>query len=527
MATARQTVPDSRGVAQTVIAAFDCDGTLIRGDATRRFLLLLRGPLGLAFDLSTLTPKLLAWRLGRCSTGRLKEAVLDRALQAAPHWRREAALRELHPILIAMLRPEAVARLRWHQQHGHRCLIVTASPEPLIAPLARHLGVELIATGCSDLLEVGGCTPFLLTTPNCKGPEKLRRLELYLGYHPQPQDLESYGDSRGDRTLLQASRHPHWRSFRHDPVTYPINNNLQRVLPLLAMCLVLSCLYGIRSATQDVPVNFTSNAMRLLQWLPALYGLLALSYLGRYARWRVLLGSVGVGRWGLADAQGWFRGFALTASPGKLGELTRVADLHQQLHYPRLALLHTFVVERACDVIAVAIWLLLLLPQHLAHGVQRYGVWLGILLAALLWLFVFSRARWVSVFIHRHLPCRAMLRACFPALFLSCLFWGCEALILWVLVGALSAKVISPLVAIAVYLLSGTAGMLSTLPGGIGVNEAATVVLLVQQGIPASIALPIALIRRLITPWSVVALAAGVGLLPLPSQRSSGPSLSS
>jgi hypothetical protein len=48
MATARQTVPDPRGVAQTVIAAFDCDGTLIRGDATRRFLLLLRGPLGLA-----------------------------------------------------------------------------------------------------------------------------------------------------------------------------------------------------------------------------------------------------------------------------------------------------------------------------------------------------------------------------------------------------------------------------------------------------------------------------------------------
>ena len=78
-----------------MIAAFDCDGTLIRGDATRRFLLLLRGPIGLAFDLFILAQKLLAWRLGRCSTAQLKEAVLNRALQAAPLRRREAALHKL------------------------------------------------------------------------------------------------------------------------------------------------------------------------------------------------------------------------------------------------------------------------------------------------------------------------------------------------------------------------------------------------------------------------------------------------
>ena len=136
------------------IAAFDCDGTLIRGDATRRFLLLLRGPIGLGLDFCTLSPQLLAWRLGRCSTAQLKEAVLNWALQAAPLLRRKAALRQLPAILVAQLRPQAVARLRWHQQHGHRCLIVSASLEPLLAPLACHLGVELIATGCTDLLQV-------------------------------------------------------------------------------------------------------------------------------------------------------------------------------------------------------------------------------------------------------------------------------------------------------------------------------------------------------------------------------------
>jgi uncharacterized protein (TIRG00374 family) len=160
-------------------------------------------------------------------------------------------------------------------------------------------------------------------------------------------------------------------------------------------------------------------------------------------------------------------------------------------------------------------------------GLQHYGVWLGVSLVLFLVLLLFFRGRRVRDFIRRHLPPQAMFKACIPGLFLSLLFWGCEALILWVLVRALSPITLSPLKAIAVYLLSGAAGMMSSLPGGIGVNEAATVMLLVQHGIPAPIAFPIALIRRLITPWSVVALAALVGVVPLSAQRSSGPSLSS
>lgn len=57
--------------------------------------------------------------------------------------------------------------------------------------------------------------------------------------------------------------------------------------------------------------------------------------------------------------------------------------------------------------------------------------------------------------------------------------------------------------------------MASSLPGGIGVNEATTVLLLGQQGVPAGIALPIAVFRRLITLWSMVALAAAIGVVPL------------
>lgn len=167
------------------IAAFDCDGTLIRGDATRRFLLELRGPFGLDSDLLRLAPRLIAWRLGRCSTAAFKQALLDRCLQA----------------MSATQRREVLERL----------------PVPLLAALARHLEVERIATGCSDPLEARPGTPFRLTTPNCKRPEKISRLAAHLGALPAPDQLEAYGDSRGDRELLQASGRPHWRSFTAAP----------------------------------------------------------------------------------------------------------------------------------------------------------------------------------------------------------------------------------------------------------------------------------------------------------------------
>ena len=98
---------------------------------------------------------------------------------------------------------------------------------------------------------------------------------------------------------------------------------------------------------------------------------------------------------------------------------------------------------------------------------------------------------------------------------ISILVWANEALVLWLLVRLLAPVPITILAAITIYLLSGTAGMASSLPGGIGVNETSTVLLLGQQEVPAAVSLSIAFLRRLITLWSMVALAAAMGLLPL------------
>jgi uncharacterized membrane protein YbhN (UPF0104 family) len=267
----------------------------------------------------------------------------------------------------------------------------------------------------------------------------------------------------------------------------------------------------------------------LVVWLPGLYGVVALSYAGRYWRWRLLLGRLGIGTANWPDLLGWFRGFALTATPAKVGELSRVQLLHELLGYPRLPLVHVFLAERCADVVAVALLLLVLTPsQVLGRLPALSSPWLlGLALVVGAAVVLASRPgtrRWLDgrwQHWRHHLPSGTLARATVPAALISVLVWANEALVLWLLVHLLAPAAITIPAAMAIYLLSGTAGMASSLPGGIGVNEGTTVLLLVQQGVPTAIALPIAVLRRLITLWSMVALAAAVGIGSLPMQSES------
>jgi len=501
------------------IAAFDFDGTLLQGDSLLLFHRVLRGPGGMVLGWIRLLPALLNWKAGRRSTAWFKQHYLAVILAGTDARKRQQVLEhDLPERLIQGLRPEAVARLRWHDQQGHRLVIVSASPRALIQPVAQHLGVELIATETSDLAGEAAIATLQLTSANCKGAEKVRRLEAWLGQPLQEIELHAYGDSRGDRELLQAACEPHWRSFMATVQPYPERQKRDLgwvpLLGLVLLGLAISGLLHLEPATRQALVQ---GLTRLPLWLPAIYAVLAVAYLGRYWRWRLLLGSEAIGSWSLQDARAWFAGFALTATPGKLGELSRVTSLHQQLGYPRAPLLHVFVAERLCDLIAVGLWLLVLVPPSMGSLASLLSSWQALVAipAGLLHLLIgglWCRHRW-----RHHLPSGAMARACLPATAVSLGIWGCESMILWLLVQALSpAHPINFSTAIVTYLLSGTAGMLSSLPGGIGVNEAAATLLLQQAGLSTALALSIAILRRICTVWSITVLAIWLGLTKKP-----------
>ena len=296
-------------------------------------------------------------------------------------------------------------------------------------------------------------------------------------------------------------------------------------LGLIALVLLALAVAGLVQLPAVQQQALLKSLQSLLVWLPVLYGVVALSYAGRYWRWRLLLGKLGIGCANWSDLLCWFRGFALTATPAKVGELSRVQLLHEQLGYPRLPLVHVFVAERCADAAAVGLSLLLLIPNQLLGSIPSLNsTWLlAVALVAACALLLSSRRsgrRLMQNQWHRfrhHFPSGALAQGLFPASLISVLVWANEALVLWLLVRLLAPAPITIPAAITIYLLSGTAGMASTLPGGIGVNEAATVLLLSQQGVPAAVALPVAVLRRLITLWTIVALASAIAVLPFPA----------
>jgi glycosyltransferase 2 family protein len=201
------------------IAVFDVDGTLLRGDC---LWLAARRSRGLAGQLGAAVaclPWLIGWQLRLVPTGRFKQQMIgafglcQAANLAQSQGRTDWQLLEL----LSQLRPEALERLRWHQQRGDRVLLCSASPRMLLQPLADWLGVELL---CTELDFVDGKWLPRLVSPNCKGPEKVRRLAAHLG-SLEALTIEAYGDSKGDRELLQVAALPHYRSFLPEPRPYP------------------------------------------------------------------------------------------------------------------------------------------------------------------------------------------------------------------------------------------------------------------------------------------------------------------
>lgn len=124
-------------------------------------------------------------------------------------------------------------------------------------------------------------------------------------------------------------------------------------------------------------------------WMPLLLATVPvlLSYALRYWRWRLLL------RTDAADALPWRRGFAaylagfaLTASPGKAGELLRIRYFGQ-LGVAASATFKAFVCERALDLLVVAA-----LGTFAARLTPLFGWALAIVVAALALLLVLATA---------------------------------------------------------------------------------------------------------------------------------------
>ena len=282
---------------------------------------------------------------------------------------------------------------------------------------------------------------------------------------------------------------------------------------VIVMIAVLIFFFGIKkilNIDKSGLLILKDSILRLVYWLPIFYLILALSYFGRYLRWRLILGSFSIGCWSKDDAFSWFRGFALTASPGKIGEISRIRTTSKELGYSQKILLLAFFFERFLDALAVLIWTLFLIPELILEKlIDFYSnnfILLILFFTSVIFLYLFKKLKTILkkwVLITGYLSKKQIIVLFIKTLSTSICFWGIEAMILWLLVYILSTDSISQANAIKIYLLSGLAGVLSGLPGVIGVNEAISTLLLQKEGVPTLTAISISILRRLITIWSI------------------------
>jgi HAD superfamily hydrolase (TIGR01490 family) len=192
------------------LALFDFDGTLTRKDTLFDFARFAVGGGAYWARLAGLAPMLALHKAGLVGATAAKERFLARFFGGWPEERfRAAAASYCAGRLPAVLRPEAVRRLEWHQAQGHQVAIVSASAEDWVRPWASVRGVEVLAT---QLARDQGRLTGRLASPNCNGEEKVRRVRERFAVGDYAT-IYAYGDTQGDGPMLALAGQPFFRRF--------------------------------------------------------------------------------------------------------------------------------------------------------------------------------------------------------------------------------------------------------------------------------------------------------------------------
>ncbi|MES2188867.1 MAG: HAD-IB family hydrolase [Pseudomonadota bacterium] len=191
-----------------VVAAFDFDGTLTRGDTLLPFLVSGLGWPRFLLALLKCSPWLAGYglRLVRNDVAKqrlLLETLRGRSLLELDQW----TTRWLDDDFSRRLRTNSMARLDWHLEQGHCCVMVSASPDIYLRRVARQLGFEGLL--CTQMAVEGERLTGAMRTPNCHGEQKVVRLKAWLaerfGADASRLTMYAYGDSSGDLPMLRMA----------------------------------------------------------------------------------------------------------------------------------------------------------------------------------------------------------------------------------------------------------------------------------------------------------------------------------
>lgn len=196
------------------IAVFDFDGTITRKDTLIEFIRFAKGSMALYWGLLLYLPWLVLMKLHLYDNGKAKERVFSwffKGLSLAEFNQMGKQFYETQAE--KLLHTDAVKAINKHMQNGDIVVILSASIENWVQPFASAVQAEgLISTQAeaqSDKLTGR------FATKNCYGQEKVNRLKTWLDANVKEQSyVIAYGDSRGDKELLEFANEKHYKQFK-------------------------------------------------------------------------------------------------------------------------------------------------------------------------------------------------------------------------------------------------------------------------------------------------------------------------
>lgn len=195
----------------TNITFFDFDGTITTDDSLIKFIRFVVGDMKTLWGMTVLSPMLITYKLKFIPNYKAKEMMLSYFFKGMDEQQfkkvaEEYSLKHVDTII----RQKAMETIAWHKEQGHTIVVVSASIECWLKPWCDKNDLKLIATKIE--MKDGMVTGKLLTK-NCYGIEKTNRVKE--AYNLRDYDyIYAYGDSRGDKELLELADESFYKPFR-------------------------------------------------------------------------------------------------------------------------------------------------------------------------------------------------------------------------------------------------------------------------------------------------------------------------
>lgn len=184
------------------LALFDFDGTVTSRDTMLEFIRFAGGRSRVLLGMGTLWPFGGLYLIDGISSQKFTEILMRFFFRGMTQEQvRQLGEEFARSRLPRLVRRRALDRIRWHQENGHRVVVVSASFDVWLKPWCDQNGLELLASQFE--IRQGRLTG-RFEGKECSGPEKVRRIESFLNLDEYSR-IYAYGDSRSDKPMLELA----------------------------------------------------------------------------------------------------------------------------------------------------------------------------------------------------------------------------------------------------------------------------------------------------------------------------------